>query len=165
MKTLYIMSGIPGSGKSYWATNHVEKLNGRVAYVSRDEIRFSLISDKDKYFSKEKEVFNTYVATIKEKLKEYDAVIADATQINTKSRTKLLRALGMDIRNVKIVAMVIETDLETALERNGRRDKKTRVPVQAIEDMFMKKNLPTLKEGFHEVWIYKDGKYNLHKNI
>lgn len=37
-------------------------------YISRDEIRYSMISDKDEYFSKEKEVFNEYVKQIDEAL-------------------------------------------------------------------------------------------------
>ena len=52
------MVGPPAAGKSYFAKNHLVK-DDTWAYVSRDEIRFSIITEEDKYFSKEKEVFKS----------------------------------------------------------------------------------------------------------
>ena len=48
------MVGCPGSGKSTWAKKHLPD----TYYVSRDEVRFSLLQDGEDYFSHEKEVFN-----------------------------------------------------------------------------------------------------------
>ena len=49
---LYIMCGIPGCGKSWYATHNMVKDN--VAYISRDSIRFNMLNAEDDYFSKEK---------------------------------------------------------------------------------------------------------------
>ena len=46
------MVGIPGSGKSTWAKARC-KNNPHAAYISRDEIRFSLLKDEEEYFAKE----------------------------------------------------------------------------------------------------------------
>lgn len=63
--TLVLMCGAPGSGK----TTIAKKLMcNNDLYISRDEIRYSMISDEDEYFSKEKEVFNEYIKQIDEAL-------------------------------------------------------------------------------------------------
>ena len=54
MAELILMMGIPGSGKSTWVKNHMKSDD---IYISRDEIRFSLLQPGDEYFSKEKEVW------------------------------------------------------------------------------------------------------------
>ena len=50
--TLYLMSGIPASGKSTYAHKLAEKTGA--VYISRDEIRFSLLKDEEDYFTHEK---------------------------------------------------------------------------------------------------------------
>ena len=51
MSKLYLMAEAPGSGKTYWATHHLTEND---KYISRDEIRFSMLEDKDDYFAREK---------------------------------------------------------------------------------------------------------------
>jgi predicted kinase len=46
MAKLYILCGIPGSGKSTWAERCDEV---GVVYVSRDSIRFSMLQEGDQY--------------------------------------------------------------------------------------------------------------------
>ena len=87
-KILLLMSGIPGSGKSYWAQHHIDN---RTKYISRDEIRFSMLTDEDEYFAKEKEVFKEFCRQIDKAFETYDTVIADATHLNFASRNKTLR--------------------------------------------------------------------------
>ena len=58
MNKLYLMVGIPGSGKSTFIANTKEV---RTLIVSRDAIRFSMVSEGESYFKKEKEVFNTFI--------------------------------------------------------------------------------------------------------
>ena len=52
-KTLWLMCGAPGSGKSWFAKN-ILKTDDTWQYISRDEIRFSLIKEGEDYFGKEK---------------------------------------------------------------------------------------------------------------
>ena len=51
MKKVWLMCGIPASGKSTWAREHQEMFGGVI--VSRDEIRFSIVKDDEEYFSHE----------------------------------------------------------------------------------------------------------------
>ena len=55
------MMGAPGSGKSTWAKANMPK---DAMYISRDNIRYELLGDNDSYFSRETEVYNTFVNQI-----------------------------------------------------------------------------------------------------
>ena len=61
MSKLFLMMGAPGSGKSYWAEHHVTSVD---KYISRDEIRFSMLEDGDDYFAKEGKVFDNFIKQI-----------------------------------------------------------------------------------------------------
>ena len=63
MATLYILCGPSGCGKSTWSHQYIafeDALGNDIRYVSRDEIRFSIIKEEEDYFSHEKEVFKTF---------------------------------------------------------------------------------------------------------
>ena len=155
-KTLYVMCGIPGSGKSTYIKQHTELLVRDYKagiIVSRDQIRFSFVKEDEPYFSKEKEVFKTFVDEIKEGLTKYNFVVADATHINQSSRTKLLRALGSSLKDVKVIALVMTTDLDTCLQRNMKRTGRELVPEDSIINMYHNFTIPTYEEGFNEIWL------------
>lgn len=85
--TCYIMSGIPGCGKSTWSRKFTAE-HDNIVQVSRDEIRFSLLADGEDYFAHEDEVIATFYAEINEALAAGHDVIADATHIS-ESKSKL----------------------------------------------------------------------------
>ena len=86
--------------------------------VSRDAIRFTLLQKEDDYFSKEDEVWETYVASIESLLKSGETVYADATHLNHGARLKLLKAL--DIIPDEIEVIYFKVPLEIAQERNAQ---------------------------------------------
>lgn len=47
MANLILMCGVPGSGKSTWAKQHLKPSD---VYISRDEIRFSLVAENGRIF-------------------------------------------------------------------------------------------------------------------
>lgn len=151
---LWLLAGIPGSGKSTWIQNHKNFFAPNHAVISRDKIRFSLLEEGDDYFSKEKEVWNQYVAEIKESLKFNTDTILDATHLNEASRSKILRALKNYIKNIEINIIVINSGLKTAIERNKMREGRSFVPLSAIRRMNSVMTMPTLNEGFDKIYIY-----------
>ena len=52
MRNLFVMVGVPGSGKSTFLKENFEG-KGNVKIVSRDAIRFSFVKPDEPYFSKE----------------------------------------------------------------------------------------------------------------
>ena len=151
---LIVMVGIPGSGKSTFAQNYIKDAsNMSTVWVSRDEVRYSLISGTDEYFAKEKDVFKTFVKKINSALAEGKDVIADATHINAQSRKKLLSSIT--IPDIQIEACVMETSLQECLANNEKREGRARVPKEAILRMYRQFEYPTFSEGFSSISTVK----------
>ena len=151
---LIIMVGIPGSGKSTFAQHYTEDANNiSTVWISRDEVRYSLISGRDEYFAKEKDVFKIFVKKINSALAEGKDVIADATHINAQSRKKLLS--NITIPDIQIEACVMETSLQECLANNEKRDGRARVPKEAILRMYHQVEYPTFVEGFSSISTVK----------
>ena len=130
---LYILCGLPASGKSTFAWNFIK--NNDIRYVSRDEIRFSMIKENEEYFSHEKEVFKKFAGTIAQTLIDGFDVIADATHLNRISRDKLIRAIDQYTIEYTITYIVLETSLETCMKRNTLREGRARVPDSVMKSM------------------------------
>ena len=133
-KVLYILCGPAASGKSTFS--HF-LMRDEISYkiVSRDAIRFSLVDENEEYFSKEKEVFKTYIAEIQQAIDNgVNRIIADATHINEISRNKLLD--NLDIKEYHIVPVNFKTPLNVCLERNDRRMGRAKVPRGVVRRQF-----------------------------
>ena len=143
--TLYIMCGAPGSGKSTFAKTHYPD----ATYISRDEIRYSIVTENERYFSKEDEVFNIFVNKINTALRESVDVIADATHLNPRSRAKLLSHLNIDKTHTQVVTVVMRTPLNVCIERNeNRRGTRGYVSPSAIKRMYNSFKMPTTEEYY-----------------
>ena len=150
-KVLVLMCGIPGSGKTTWAKSILDDAGEvPVHYVSRDEIRFSLLEKDDEYFAKEYEVFTKWIETIQSYIDNKDEecyIIADATHLNENSRNKLLDHLMLP-DDIKILPVVVNPDLEKCLERNELREGRSRVPRSAMRRMYNCFKVPTENEKY-----------------
>ena len=146
MKTLYMMIGVPGSGKSTWLKAYA--YNGVI--ISRDAIRFAMIGEDEPYFSKETEVFNRFIENIQECIddKNVENIYIDATHVTKASRNKVLNRLNLDKVDKKC-AVLATTPLHTCLLRNSLREGRERVPESAINNMALSFEWP--KDEFDEV--------------
>lgn len=160
-KQLIIMCGAPGSGKSTWIEKHFMLFPGYTKVVSRDQIRFSIIKDDEDYFLHEKEVYNKFIEEIKDGLENCDTTIADATHLNGYSRTKLFRNLGTSLKNIKIIAVVIRPSLDTCITQNEMREGRSVVPRSQLRRMYYSFDMPSLDEGFDEIWKYTRDKLEI----
>lgn len=143
---LYVMIGCPGSGKTTYAKNAL--MNDNTVYVSRDEVRFALLQEGEEYFSREKEVYREFIWKIYNAIQnEHKDVIADATHLNEKSRTKLFSSLPLDFSKIEVIGVYMNTPLEVSLERNRtRKGTKTFVPEAQVRRMFFSMDPPSYKE-------------------
>lgn len=134
-KNLYLMCGIPGSGKSTFCNAFVQN-NDKIEYISRDKIRFNYLGRGDAYFSREDEVFTDFVSAISDAIDNdlIDEIYVDATHLNEKSRNKVLRFLDLDCVNIIPVNFLIDLDL--ALKRNDLREGRECVPRSSLIRMY-----------------------------
>ena len=148
---LIMLVGIPGSGKSTWARNQVEKWQDRgytAKIISLDDIRFSMIGDGDDYFRYENAVFAAFIKAINDAMNEgINLVVVDATHISPASRFKVLSRLHPPHpETMSLELAVFATSLETCIERNDMRTGLAKVPVSAIKSMAKGFTPPTMEE-------------------
>lgn len=133
-KRVWLLSGIPGSGKSTWAKKQIAEYGG--IWCSRDAMRFSMVREDEPYFERENEVFNAWITQICDALSNpmIEDIYVDATHLNDRSREKTLSRLPKE--NIKkITNVVFLVPIETCLERNAQRTGREVVPEEAIRNM------------------------------
>ena len=155
-KTVYLMSGIPGSGKSTWIQEEMkeyEKAGQNCVWCSRDNVRFSMVKENEDYFSKENQVFRAWINSINTALFDdvHDVIYIDATHIDKVSRAKTLRNLKIDKNYHTFICVCFNTDADTCAERNSKREGRARVPNNVIYSMYHRFVEPALEEGFDSI--------------
>lgn len=146
MATLYMLIGLSGSGKSFYAKSLREE-TGAIIHSS-DAIREELLGSEEDQ-SESLKVFELLHCRVKKDLGDGRDVIYDATNINSKRRKAFLQELTK--YDCKKIAIFIATPYEKCLERNNTRNRK--VPEQVIKRMYMSFNVPCIQEGFDEVRV------------
>ena len=156
-KRVFLTVGIPASGKSTFIRKQIKE-NGGV-YISRDEVRFSIITNEDDYFGKENLVFDTFAKIVQNAIDNENGpenVYVDATHVSKGSRKKILNRLSFG--NVKeIVWLYFNVSAETALARNATRTGRSLVPESAMLSMARNITKP-VPSKYTRVWtINEDG--------
>lgn len=150
-KKVFLLAGVPASGKSTWARNH---MTPTTEWISRDNVRFSIVREDEEYFSHEEEVFDTFIAYINQTLENpyKDTIFIDATHLNKKARSKVLnRVKKNNIEELNCVCFAVP--LEVCQTRNYVRRGRERVPDSVIDNMYKSYTYPTAEEKFNHVYI------------
>ena len=134
LKKVWLLAGIPGSGKSTWVRQQIAEKGG--VHCSRDEIRFSLLKDGEDYFSHEDEVIRLWTEKVHQAILSLDAgdVYIDATHLTEKSRAKIINSLPTT--NYTITTVFFDVPLDVCLTRNAQREGRAFVPPQVIRNMY-----------------------------
>lgn len=144
MGTMYMMIGLPGSGKSTIA-NEIGKELG-IPVVSSDEVRKEVTSSEED-FSKDGYIWGEVIPNkLKSALLKGD-VIFDATNLRVRDRNKTKKAIGLEH---EYQAIYVDVPLEICIERQGNRDRK--VPPERIEEMYKEMVPPTIGENFSQIY-------------
>ncbi len=161
-QTVFVMCGCPGSGKSTWIFNRMQPMDD--VLISRDNIRFMLLKDDDDYFACEDRVRDMFYQAIKYNTINNDIfenVYIDATHLSRKVRSQTRSWIR---KNPYQIAVSFEVPLNVALERNAQRTGRAKVPETAIYNMYHRYDIPSLKEGFDEIW-HIDAEGNITKEV
>lgn len=154
MPTLYMMVGLPGSGKTYYA-NQLEN----VTVHSSDAIRAEILGDVTDQ-SQQNLVFTTLHNRVVADLWHGKNTVYDATNINYRQRMQFLKWLtARRIPNLKTVCVFLATPYQKCLEQNHSRERT--IPDQVITRMYKHFDVPMFAEGWDEIWIRNDEQFNL----
>ena len=146
MQTFYMMVGIPGSGKSFFA----ERVHNAVVHSS-DAIRAEVLGDENDQ-TKQELVFQTLHERVFRELADGKNVVYDATNINYKRRMAFLQQINaMRIPSLWTVCVFMAVPYETCIERNNNRERS--VPEAVIHKMYKKFDIPMKAEGWDEILV------------
>lgn len=156
MATLYVMVGIPGSGKSTWAKANLHNAD----YISRDVVRMSIVKDNEDLFSHEDEVYDKFVGILADGLDNGRNMVADATHLSHGARHKLVRALskaGLTADKYDITFVVMDTPLAECIRRDATREGRAHVTEPVIKNMNKSLTTPYIGEfeNVKEVWVIR----------
>ncbi len=155
MSTVYILVGVPGAGKSTWYRNQdwlgQDKKDHK--YVSTDQHVEGYACDQGKTYS---EVFEEYMPTaVKQMMVNVNMAAAfgldivwDQTSTTVKSRRKKF----VELPNYKHIAVVFKTPEPDELSRRLASRPGKVIPNEVVQNMITNFEMPTLEEGFDEVW-------------
>ena len=139
MATLYVMIGIPGSGKSTFVKEHPE-----MNVVCPDEIRQELFGDAENQ-EQGRKVFQIAFNRARKLLDAGQDVIFDSTNVRRKYRKDYFKKFP----DVSKVAVFVNTPVDECKRRNAGRDRK--VSDAVIDRMAKNLNPPTCDEGWQEI--------------
>ncbi len=151
MNKLYMLVGVPGSGKSTWIKN--QKWAKDIPVVSTDNFVEKYAEEQGKTYS---EVFEEYMP-IAVKLMANQVLICqankldviwDQTSTSVSTRAKKIRMLP---EYYKIAIVFKKPDDEELKRRLASRPGKN-VPWSVVEQMWGSWEEPSLEEGFDEIW-------------
>jgi predicted kinase len=151
MPRCYQLIGIPGSGKSTWATS--QEWFPTCEYISTDKFVEAFARETGKTYS---EVFAEIMPTAvrlmaEEVVMARDAgkdIIWDQTSTTMASRTRKFNMLP----DYEHIAVVFETPNRIELKQRLASRPGKEIPEVVIEGMLASFEMPTEEEGFKEIW-------------
>lgn len=144
--TLIILCGIPGSGKSTYAKDYIER-NANSIHLSSDAIRKELYGDEN-IQGNPGDVFSLMQKRAIEALNNGYDVLYDATNITRKDRSGII---GVCPKFAKIECHIIWAPIEVCIERDSARDRT--VGKEVIDRMLKRFQAPFVDEGIDNIKI------------
>lgn len=153
MPKLYMLVGVPGSGKTTWASE--QDWAGNCAYISTDRYVEEFAKNMGKTYS---EVFeevmpecvNLMAGDVVVARNEGKDIIWDQTSTTIASRKRKFNMLP----DYYAIAVVFGTPepADLVMRLDSRYDSGKIVPDQVVQDMINNFEYPTEEEGFKEIW-------------
>lgn len=152
MPKLYVLVGVPGSGKSTWVQN--QDWAKDCAYISTDMHVENQAKLEGKTYN---EVFKDFMPTAVEMMtadviKAREAgkdIIWDQTSVSVKSRVKKFNML----RDYHAIAVVFRTPPSSELMKRLASRPGKNIPWGVVSSMINNWEDPTEDEGFKEIWF------------
>ena len=137
-----MMVGVPGAGKTTYAKKKLSYMH----YIGTDQIRKELWGTEKRVFRGYNLVHSILEHHLVKKLKSGRDVVLDCSNTTRRMRKKILDALP---ENVGVIAIYLDTSLETIFQNNRNRSR--HVPLIGILIMYLTRQKPLKEEGFDKI--------------
>lgn len=152
MPTLYVLVGVPGSGKSTWVAN--QEWAKDAVHVSTDAHVDAQAAATGQTYN---DVFKDYMPTAVNLMtadviaarKAGKDIIWDQTSTTPATRAKKIRMLP----NYKKIAVVFKPPEAEELKRRLASRPGKNIPDSVMTQMLRNFSIPTKEEGFDEIWF------------
>lgn len=157
MSTLYMLIGVPGSGKTYWAGNNL--VRGTYYLLSTDAY---IELEAQRVFKTYNDIFQSHIKIATERMNAFAEsvfvdgfddgrdIIWDQTNLTVKSRKA---KLSMVPAKFKKVAVYFKTPNAEEHERRLKSRPGKTIPHNVLNNMIKSIEPPTKEEGFDEIII------------
>ena len=154
MNTLFVMVGLPGSGKSHWIEGHLPNASVLSPDTYLDRVYGYAFSQE-----RVAAAWNWCLERLDHVLgdDELDGVhlVWDATMTTRSMRAPCVQAARQ--AGWRVVAVYMDTPVALCRQRNAARPQHRQVPEPVMEHMQCKLTVPTVGEGFHRVFRIAGG--------
>jgi len=140
---LFMIVGIPGSGKSTAAQKLKEKHNASI--ISSDEIRKGFLGDENNQDNNAK-VFDIMYEHAQQFLNDGQSIILDSTNI---SRKKRIHVINNVLKASEYHAVYLATPFEHCVSNDMNRYRN--VGYEVVDKMFRNLEIPTILEGWNSI--------------
>jgi len=151
MSKVYVLVGVPGSGKSTWVANQLWAKD--CVYISSDQLIEEEAVSQGKTYN---DIFKSYVNTaiflmLDQVIAAREAgkdIIWDQTSVSVKSRKKKFSMLP----DYEHIAVVFDTPPASELMRRLASRPGKNIPWEVVSSMINNFEMPSEEEGFKEIW-------------
>jgi len=151
MSKVYVLVGVPGSGKSTWVENQLWAKD--CVYISSDQLIEEEAARQGKTYN---DIFKGYINTavflmLNQAQEARDAgrdIIWDQTSVSVKSRRKKFSVLP----DYEHIAVVFKTPEAEELQRRLANRPGKSIPWEIVSSMINNFEMSTEEEGFKEIW-------------
>ncbi|MBS1946318.1 MAG: ATP-binding protein [Bacteroidetes bacterium] len=92
LPVVVIVLGLPGSGKSYFASQFAQSINAD--HINSDHVRNNMIANKTYSDHEKQSVYNEIFLKIRQSVQQHKNVVADATFYNNALREKIFKEIS-----------------------------------------------------------------------
>lgn len=151
--TIYVLVGLPGSGKSTWIRNKEDAEN--FVIVSSDDEIDAYAKSVGKTYS---EVFDSQIksatkmmnAKFDDAIAQHKNIIWDQTNMTSKKRKAILSRVPNVYKKVAVVFQVDDNELADRLKYRAEKEGKY-IPQHVLNSMRVSFEMPSRSEGFHHI--------------
>ena len=152
---LYVLIGVPGSGKSTWTNKFKDSSTKEFTVVSSDAVLDQIALERGlKYSDVHKDFIGLATSKAKQTFREAIEcranIIFDQTNVSKKKRRGILQQMPKDYIKVAVVFQTEDAEVERRLKTRAEQTGKY-IPEFVMQDMYSRWEAPTRDEGFDRI--------------